>query len=129
MIRVRAGISFALAEAMDDGHCGLPTEELSKLTAKLIEVPHPLIETALTLELEAGDLMADTVTGRPCVFLAGLYRAEQDIGERLRVLSAGRPPWPEIDPDRVLPWVAEKTGLILADSQQAAVRLALRSKV
>jgi exodeoxyribonuclease V alpha subunit len=25
LIRVRAGISFALAEAMDDGHCGLPT--------------------------------------------------------------------------------------------------------
>ena len=24
LIRVRAGISFALAEAMDDGHCGLP---------------------------------------------------------------------------------------------------------
>ena len=28
MIRVRAGISFALTEAMDEGHCGLPTEEL-----------------------------------------------------------------------------------------------------
>src|ERR1700730_13240719 len=26
MIRVRAGISFALTEAMDDGHCGLPTD-------------------------------------------------------------------------------------------------------
>ncbi len=28
-IRVRAGISFALAEAMDQGHCGLPTDELT----------------------------------------------------------------------------------------------------
>src|SRR6202140_3484517 len=28
MIRVRAGISYALTEAMDEGHCGLPTEEL-----------------------------------------------------------------------------------------------------
>jgi exodeoxyribonuclease V alpha subunit len=27
LIRVRAGISFALAEAMEDGHCGLPTDE------------------------------------------------------------------------------------------------------
>jgi exodeoxyribonuclease V alpha subunit len=25
MVRVRAGISYALTEAMDDGHCGLPT--------------------------------------------------------------------------------------------------------
>src|SRR5579864_7567084 len=28
MIRVRAGISYALTDAMDEGHCGLPTEEL-----------------------------------------------------------------------------------------------------
>ena len=39
MIRVRAGISYALAEAMDDGHCGLPAEELASQTETLIEVP------------------------------------------------------------------------------------------
>jgi exodeoxyribonuclease V alpha subunit len=27
LIRVRVGISFALAEAMDDGHCSMPYEE------------------------------------------------------------------------------------------------------
>src|SRR6201993_3841203 len=31
MIRVRAGISYALTEAMDEGHCGLPTDELVPL--------------------------------------------------------------------------------------------------
>ena len=31
MIRVRAGISYALSEAMDEGHCGLPTDELVAL--------------------------------------------------------------------------------------------------
>src|ERR1700758_3175366 len=35
MIRVRAGISYALTEAMDEGHCGLPTEELVPLAEKL----------------------------------------------------------------------------------------------
>ena len=39
MIRVRAGISYALTEAMDEGHCGLPTEELGPLAEKLLEVP------------------------------------------------------------------------------------------
>ena len=29
MVRVRAGISYALAEAMDEGHCGLPSDEQS----------------------------------------------------------------------------------------------------
>src|ERR671929_602664 len=32
-IRVRAGISYALAEAMDEGHCGLPGDELRALAA------------------------------------------------------------------------------------------------
>ena len=48
MIRLRAGVSFALAEAMDDGHCGLPTGELIPLAEGLLEAPAQLIETALT---------------------------------------------------------------------------------
>ena len=32
MIRVRAGISYALSEAMDEGHCGLPARELVSKT-------------------------------------------------------------------------------------------------
>src|ERR1700716_2342589 len=31
MVRVRAGISYALTEAMDEGHCGLPSNELTQL--------------------------------------------------------------------------------------------------
>ena len=42
MIRVRAGISFALAEATGEGHCGLPLAELTAQTAALIEVPPPV---------------------------------------------------------------------------------------
>ena len=53
-IRVRAGISYALTEAMDEGHCGLPTEELIPLAEKLLEVPQQLIRTALDLELQEG---------------------------------------------------------------------------
>jgi len=39
VIRVRAGISYALTEAMDEGHCGLPAEELTPLAVELLEVP------------------------------------------------------------------------------------------
>src|SRR6267143_7339 len=67
MIRVRAGVSYALTEAMDEGLCGLPTEELV--------------------------------------------------------------PWADIDPEKALPWIEQKTGLSLDVSQVAAIRLALLSKV
>ena len=127
-IRIRAGISYALAEAMDDGHCGLPAHELEALTVKLIEVPPDLIEAALQLELDAGELVADTVECRRCVFLAALYRAEQAIAERLRALGTGPLPWPVIDAARAITWVEGRTGLTLAESQREAVRLALGSK-
>lgn len=129
MIRARAGISYALTEALDDGHCGLPRDELLPLAVELLEIPEGLIVDALKLELETGAVIADTVEERPCVFLAGLYRAEQSIVARLKVLKSGKTPWPEIDAEKAIPWVEEKTGLTLADSQKAAVRTALASKV
>ena len=128
-IRVRAGISYALTEAMDEGHCGLPTEELIPLAEKLLEVPQQLIRTALDLELQEGTVIADRVGETPCVFLAGLHRAERTIAERLTRLANGTLPWPWIDPDKALPWVEKHIGLALAESQIAAIRLALMSKV
>src|SRR5438309_6553090 len=77
MVRIRAGISYALTEAMDEGHCGLPTGELGPLAEKLLEVPQELIGTALDLELQEGSVVADRVGETPCVFLAGLHRADR----------------------------------------------------
>jgi exodeoxyribonuclease V alpha subunit len=105
MIRARAGISYALAEAMDEGHCGLPAEKLQALAAELLEIPAEVV---------------DAVAGRACVFLAGLYRAEQGIAERLRRLLDGRArPGRRSTRSRRSPgW--EKVGIILTESQWKA---------
>jgi exodeoxyribonuclease V alpha subunit len=129
VIRVRAGISYALTEAIDEGHCGLPTDELVPLAEKLLEVPQPLIRTAVELELKEGTVVADRVREMPCVFLAGLYRAERTIAERPSRLATGTLPWPEIDSDKALPWIEKRIGLVLAESQATAIRLALVSRV
>ena len=129
MIRIRAGIGHALVEAMDEGHCGLPEEELGPLAAKLLEVPGELIRTALDLELADGSVVADTVEDTPCIFLGGLHRAERVIAGRLLDIAAGKPSWPRIDPDRALPWVERRTGLVLAAGQADAVRTGLASNV
>jgi exodeoxyribonuclease V alpha subunit len=63
------------------------------------------------------------------VFLAGLYRAEREIAEKLKALAIGRPPWPAIDADKAIPRVEQRTKLPLADSQREDVRVALVSKV
>jgi exodeoxyribonuclease V alpha subunit len=117
MIRVRAGISYALTEAMDDGHCGLPRDELMPAAEGLLEVPLELVRTALDCELTEGTVNADNVGEMPCVFLTGLHCTERIIAERLHQLTNGPLPWPWIDPDKALPWVAQRVGLVLAESQ------------
>ena len=128
-IRVRAGISYALTEAMDEGHCGLPTADLVPLAEELLEVTSDLIRTALDLELAEGTVIADRLRDTDCIFLASLYRAERAIAERLLALTRAKLPWGSIDADKAIPWIEQRTGLKLAASQQAAVRLALASKV
>jgi exodeoxyribonuclease V alpha subunit len=129
MIRARAGIGFTLTEAMDDGHCGLPLDELVPIAEQLLEIPASIVQDALGLELEAGDVIADEVDGRRCIFLAGLHRSERAIAARLRSLQAGVLPWPHVDPANAIPWVEAETGIRLARSQKSALRLTLLSKV
>ena len=128
MVRVRAGVSYALAEAMDEGHCGLPEDDLLRSGAELLEVTADRLTAALALELQEGAVVADTVGERRCIFLAGLYRAERDIAERLQSLVGGEPPWPALDVDRAIPWLEQRGGLTLAPSQREALRLAVASK-
>ena len=99
-IRVRAGISYALTQAMDSGHCGLPTMQLGPLAVELLDVSEVLIHSALELELADGTVIADSVADTSCIFLAGLYRAEQVIANRLLQLISGRLPWAFIDPEK-----------------------------
>src|SRR5262249_4614033 len=129
LVRVRAGISYALTEAMDEGHCGLPWDELMPLAAQLLEVPRDLIRTALDLELVDGTVTGSRVGDKPCAFLTGLYRAERNIADRLLQLRNGKLPWPWIDPDKAIPWIEQRSGRVLAESQRSAVALALTSKV
>jgi exodeoxyribonuclease V alpha subunit len=128
-LRAQAGVSYALAEASSQGHCGLPYEELVPLAVKLLQIPAAVIEAAIAQEIADGVVIADTVEGRPCVFLAPLYQAERAIAGHIDRLKVGAPAWPAADVDKAIPWVEHKLDITLADSQKAAVRLALSSKL
>ena len=127
--RLRAGVSFALQTAMDEGHCGLPIEQLTGLAERLLEVDADLIRSAIHYEIAAGEIIADTVGDENCVFLKGLHLAERTIAERLIERASGDPPWGQIDLDKALPWVESRTGKTLSPSQKEAIRLVIGSKV
>jgi len=84
--RLRAGVSFALQEATDDGHCGLPVDNLVALATKLLDVDKALVRAALDHELAGAEVVGDTIGGEACVFLRGLHIAERGVAERLRSL-------------------------------------------
>ena len=128
-LRAQAGVSYALAEASSQGHCGLPYAELLPLAVKLLNIPAKVIETAIAQEVTDEVVITDTVDSMPCVFLAPLHHAERSLANQIRRLSAGRPSWPAIDADKAIPWVEAKLKISLAQSQKDAVRLALSSKL
>ncbi|GJD47462.1 ATP-dependent RecD-like DNA helicase [Methylobacterium crusticola] len=127
--RLRAGLSYALQAAMDDGHCALPVPELVARAATLLEVEAGLIRTALVEELGGDAVVADTIAGTPHVFLRGLHAAERTIAERLLALDAAPLPWPEIPVAAALAAVEAGTGRALSPSQREAAATILNAKV
>ncbi len=129
MIRARAGVSYALLEAVSNGHCGLPEDDLLKLAEELLDIPRPTLVEAILLEVKEGSVVADTVRERRCIFLMHLWHGEREIADRLTVLAEGEPSWGLMDSGKAVPWVEEKLGIALATSQREAVAKALVSKV
>ena len=128
MIRARAGISYTLTEAVSEGHCGLPLDELMPMAEKLLEIPTDILRDALHQELQDETVVADTIGERRCIFLSHLWHAEKVIAERLQALAAGQPSWPNIDVEKAIPWVEQQLSVTLAESQREAVEMAVSSK-
>ncbi len=129
MLRARAGISYALMEAVADGHCALPEENLLTLAEELLEIGRGTLAEALALEAAEGGVVIDHIGDTTCVFLPHLRKAEDVVASIIQRLQVGTPPWPVIDPAKALPWVEAQLGVTLAPGQREAVRLALSSKV
>jgi exodeoxyribonuclease V alpha subunit len=71
------GIGFKSADAI----AMKLADQLIPLAEELLGAPKELILTALELERSEGAVIADKVGDAACIFLAGLYRAEQVIAD------------------------------------------------
>jgi exodeoxyribonuclease V alpha subunit len=129
MLRARAGLSYALLQAVENGDCALPEGELLKLAEDLLEIGQATLTDALALETAEGTVVCDTIEGTPCVFLPHLRKAEDAVAAIIRDLAVGQVPWGAIDADKAVPWVEARLGVTLAEGQKQAVRLALSAKV
>jgi exodeoxyribonuclease V alpha subunit len=138
--RVKAGLQYALSQSTDQGHCFLPEEQLISDAVKLLAVDTGLVIECLA-ELAADDegVVRERVPGPEggepvtAVYLVPFHRAELSLAGQVRRLLAAEDDrmaaFQDVAWDKALAWLAERTGAELAPEQQAAVRLALTSKV
>jgi exodeoxyribonuclease V alpha subunit len=130
IIRARAGINYVLTEALSSGHCGLPTELLLKKAKELLEIDEKILKQALHEELQAGNLIEDSIEdNKGIIFLAGYYNYEKNIAIKLGILSKDKPIWNDIDTVKAIEWVEKKLSIQLADNQKNAIKTVISSKV
>ena len=110
---------------MDDGHCAQPREALAEKAVALLEIDLAIVEEALERLLVDGDAVLD----QGLIYLPFLRAAEAEIASRLRDLASRPASYPDIDMEKAVAWVQEKTGKELAASQADALRKAVSSRV
>ena len=140
--RVKAGIQYALSQSSDAGNCYLPREKLLAESVKILTVSPELTATCLDELAAAGGVVAEDIPDpdgydptQPiqAVYLVPFHRAEVSLAAQLRRLLDTREDrlaaFADVDWDKALAWLKERTGADLAAEQTAAVRLALTSRV
>ncbi len=125
---VLAGLIKHATEAMDERHCRLPRMSWCRST-RSFRLRGNWSARCLRLELTEGTVIADRVGDIPCVFLAGLYRAERTVADGCCGWRTARCHGLGSMQTRRCLGSRRASDLPLAESQVAAIRLALISKV
>ncbi len=129
-LRARAGIAHVLQELTNDGHCAFPRDQLLEKSVGMLEIPTPILIDALEAEITEGRLISESFEREePLIYLTTLHRAETQLCRILAGLSRGTHPCPPIDIEKAIQWVEQRTRLKLAETQKAAVRQGVRSKL
>ncbi|WP_010301990.1 SF1B family DNA helicase RecD2 [Candidatus Odyssella thessalonicensis] len=129
LIRARAGVSHILAKAMGEGHCGLPLNLLLSSGQELLAINPQVLQQAVMLELEAGELIKAVTENEICIFLKELYHAEKEIAEKLRALSNNGLPWSSFNVHASIEEVEHQNAICLSASQKQALIKTLTHKV
>ncbi|MFX4290978.1 ATP-dependent RecD-like DNA helicase [Streptomyces bohaiensis] len=139
--RVKAGLSHALSQSTDQGHCFLPEERLIADAVKLLQVDTGLVIECLGELAAEGEAVVREKVPHPedpgdeltVVYLTPFHRAEVSLAAQLtRLLRAPDDrlaAFEGVDWEAALGWLALRTGAELAAEQRDAVRLALTRKV
>lgn len=128
-VRLQAGLANVLAEAVKDGHSGLPADELIRQASLLLDVPEDELRPVLDAQCQAGLVIPDDLDGRPGIFLKSLFGAEHFIAQRLKDLARGTHRWSGLDAGDVVAEAERAIRVSYSPTQRQALMAACSSKV
>ena len=123
--RLKAGLLHVLETAAQNGHCCLPEAKTVEKALELLGCSDELLRSQIEPLIESSQIERHG----EFLYLPHLRAAEQSIAASVKALAASPASYPPIDEDAALAWVMKKTGKELAESQQRAVREALRQRL
>ena len=123
--RLKAGLLHVLETAAQSGHCCFPGAKTAEKAIELLGVANELLQAQIAQLIESDQIERHG----DFLYLPHLRAAEQSIVTSMKALAASPAAYPPIDEDAALAWVIKKTGKELAESQQRAVREALRQRL
>jgi len=129
ILRAQAGVHHVLHDLCQHGHCAVDYQKLVEASVALLEIEEPTIKAAIENEVAAEKLVPDNIDDAPCIFPSSLYRAEVSAAEHLKRILKGYPIWGKVDAVKSIPWIEQKTGLQLSDSQRKAIGTVLKYKL
>ena len=125
MHRVRAGVGYVLVEAANDGNCGLSVQSLIARTTNLLNIRQELVETAISLEVQSGNVILESIDDCDHLYLQLYYTLENRISAQLRSRNAMNVPWNTIVPDKAIEYIESASQTKLSVDQKRAVSMAI----
>lgn len=119
--RIRAGIGYALDQALDDGHCCRLREELPDRVGELLEVDSGLVRREMETMIDAGDLHSDGDD----IYLPRVFAAERGVAGSIVRLLSGSPRNSKGDFGGLLEKLQQEQAIRLNQEQERACLTAL----
>ena len=126
--RIGAAVLFELSHNTGNGHCFIPREKLSAVTAELIGLDTEPVEECISELIEDGQLRYEEVAGCRACYLPELYEAETNASERFAAMSKQRFN-DRADTDKLLAKLEKSQGIKYAPMQRKTLELALKNQL
>jgi exodeoxyribonuclease V alpha subunit len=127
--RIRAGLTYALNQLSEEGHCYAEQIQLFNLAASLLELSPEVCRPQLDFMLRSEELIAED----DAIYLPPFYHAERSVATKLRRIQGSDRDrlgaFRSYQWDQAFQWLDSQSVIHLTDQQKQAVKMALTEKV